>query len=328
MEIDDLKEPIGFRLRLQVRLGTLGTDEVCLTTHLAGREVTIRSRKDGQPISKAEWIILGARGFATKPEARDFGERLRANVQLAALCSRLGADTGPDEAKVLSQINEKLWRSEGWLAPHQRYGPDVHGLSILPDDENTVFIRIKAEGTVTSNPTQFLDAMRKLAEQPSITESKVTISVQLLNLAYINPQPLASIVLAFSAIETVAQDENWSDKQRDLIKKLVAEITNQAGGDRESLEVAEALHRMHRIGVRQGVKRVLCRNGLSHLQKEWDELYSLRSGLFHGSKQLTEQEVNSLAEGAKKLCSRIILTIIKRNGVKLPSVANKHFGSI
>ncbi len=98
MEIDDIKETIGFRLRLQVRLGTLGTDEVCLTTHLDGREVTIKSREDGQPISKAKWIIL---------EARVFGEQLRANVQLAAICSRLGADTGPDEAKVVNS-----WKSQ------------------------------------------------------------------------------------------------------------------------------------------------------------------------------------------------------------------------
>ena len=327
MKNENIEDTIGFRLRLQIRLGTLSTDEVCLTTCLAGREVTIRSHQDGQPISKAEWIVLGARGFATESEARAFGERLQANVQLAALCSRLGADTGPDDAKVLSWINEELGRSEGWLAPHQRYGPDVHGLSILPDDENTVFMYMEADLRVAPNPAQFLDALHELAEQPSITESKVTIAVRLLCLAHIN-QSFGSIVLAFSAVEMVAQDEDWSDKQRDLIKKLVAEITNQAGGDRESLEVAEALHRMHRIGVRQGVKRVLCRNGLSHLQKEWDELYSLRSGLFHGSKQLTEQEVNSLANDALDLCSRIILAIIKRNGVKLPSVANKNFGSI
>ena len=327
MKIDDIKETIGFRLRLQVQLGKLSTDEVCLTTYLAGREVTIRSRKDSQPISKAKWIVLEARGFATELEARTFGERLRANVQLAALCSRLGADTGTDEAKVLSQINEELWRSEGWLAPNQRYGPDVHGLSVLPDNKNTVFIHMEAKVTVASDPAQFLNAMHALAEQQSITESKVTIAVRLLSLAHIN-QSFGSIVLAFSAVEMVAQDEDWSDKQRDLIKELAAEITDHAGGDRERLEIAEALHRMHRIGVRQGVKRVLYRNGLSHLQKEWDELYNLRSGLFHGSKQLTEQEVDSLADDAKKLCSRIILAIIKRNGVKLPSVANKKFGSI
>lgn len=325
-----MKETIGFRLRLQVRLGTLSTDEVCLTTHLDGREVTIKSREDGQPISKAKWIVLEARGFATESEARVFGEQLRANVQLASICSRLGADTGLD--KVLSQINEEIWRSKGLLAPHQRLGPDVHGLSVLPDDDNTIFMYIEAELTVASDPAQFLDAIRVLAEQPSITESKVTLPVRLLSLAHINPQPLARIVLAFSAVETVAQDENWSDKQRNLIKKLVAEITNHAGGDRESLEVAKALQRMHRIGVRQGVRRVLCRNGLSHLQKEWDKLYGLRSSLFHGSKQLTEEDINNLANNlandAMNLCSRIILAIIKRNGVKLPSVANKNFGSI
>ena len=325
MKIENIEDTIGFRLRLQIRLETLGTDEVCLTTRLDGREVRIKSREDGQPISKAKWIVLEARGFATESEARAFGERLRANVQLAALCSRLGADTGLD--KVLSQINEEIWRSKGWLAPHQRLGPDVHGLSILPDDENTVFMYMEADLRVEPNPAQFLDALHELAEQPSITESKVTIAVHLLSLAHIN-QSFASIVLAFSAVEMVAQDENWSDKQRDLIRKLVAEITDHADGDRESLEVAEALQRMHRIGVRQGVKRVLCRNGLSHLQKEWDRLYGLRSSLFHGSKQLTEEEVNSLANEAMNLCSRIILAIIKRNGVKLPSVASKNFGSI
>ena len=327
MKIEDMKEAIGFRLRLQVRLGTpLGTDEVCLITRLAGREVTIRSRKDGQPISKAKWIVLGARGFSTEPEARDFGERLRANVQLAALCSRLGADTGLDT--VLSWISEDWCRSNGLLAFHQRSGPHMHGLSVLPDDDNTVIFYSEPQVTKTSNPDLFLDAMRELAEQPSITESTITLSVRLLNLARINPEPLARIVLTFSSVETVAQDESWSDNQRVLIKKLAVEITDHADGDRERLEVAEALQRMHRIGVRQGVKRVLCRNGLSHLRKEWDRLYDLRSSLFHGSKQLTEQEVNSLENGAMKLCSRIILGIIKRNGINLPSVAIRNFGEI
>ncbi|MCY3682220.1 MAG: hypothetical protein OXH16_12530 [Gemmatimonadetes bacterium] len=290
MEIDDIKETIGFRLRLQIRLETLGTNEVCLTTRLAGREVTIRSRQDGQPISKAKWIVLGARGFATEPEARAFGERLRANVQLAALCSQLGADTGLD--KVLSWINEDWWRSMGRLAPHQRSAPDVHGLSILPDDDNTLIPYSEPQVTKTSNPDLFLDALHELAEQPSITEPKVTIAVQLLNLARINPQPLARIVLAFSAVETVAQVEN----------------------------------RRQRISVRQRVKRVLCRNSLSHLHEEWGRLYDLRSHLFHGSKQLAEQEVNSLANDALNLCSRIILAIIKRNGVKLPPLPTKISG--
>ena len=325
MEIDDMKEAIGFRLRLQVRLGTLGTDEVCLTTRLAGREVTLKSREDGQPISKAKWIILEARGFATEPEARGFGERLRANVQLAAICSGLGADAGEEQA--LSWFNEDLFRSNGWLAPHQRFGPDVHGLSVLPDDDDTVFLYSEVQVTKTSNSDLFLDAMRELAGQPSITESAFTLPVRLLSLAHIN-QSFASIVLAFSAVEMVAQDESWSDNQRVLIKKLAVEITDHADGDRERLEVAEALQRMHRIGVRQGVKRVLCRNGLSHLRKEWDRLYDLRSSLFHGSKQLTEQEVNSLENGAMKLCSRIILGIIKRNGINLPSVAIRNFGEI
>lgn len=94
------------------------------------------------------------------------------------------------------------------------------------------------------------------------------------------------------------------------------------------MEVAEALQRTYRVSLRQGVKRVLYRNNLSHLQEEWDRLYDLRSRLFHGSKQLTEEDIRNLANDAMNLCSKIILAIIKRNGVKLPSIANKNFGSI
>ena len=310
----------GFRLYLQVRIGALYGDDVHLTTRLDRREVTIRASDGAQSISKAEWLVFEARGFPTESEARTFAERLRANVQLAALCSGPGVDTGLDE--VLGSINEEYWRSEGWLKPHQRYGPDVHGLLILPDDDNTVFpLRGKPKVTTASDPKLFLEAMRELADQPPIIEPTLALPVRLLNLIRSNPQPLAKIVLAFSAVESVAEDEEWSPGQRDLIDKLAAEITDP--------EVAQAVERMRKISVRQGVKRVLYRNGLGHLQKEWDQLYKLRSRLFHGGeKRWARQDINKLASDATKLCSKIILAIIKRKGFKLPSVASVNFRGI
>ena len=225
-------ETSGFRLYLQVRIGkALNTDEAFLTTCLDGREVTI-SASLGPSISEAEWLVFEARGFPTESEAHTFGERLRANVQLAALCSSPGVDTGRDQ--VLSWISEEYGREAGWLKPHQRIGPDVHGLVILPDDDNTVFGRGRAEGTVTSSPERFLEAMRELADQPSITETALALSVRLLNLARINSEPLARIMLAVSAVENVAKGEKSSAEQR-----------------------------MHRISIGQGIKRVLESNSLN-----------------------------------------------------------------
>ena len=319
----------GFCIRLRVWIEkALNTNQSCLTTCLHGREVTIKPLKDSQLLSKVNHIVLAARGFATEPEARAFGEQLRTNLHLAALCSRFGVDTGEDNE--LGWINENFLRSSGALPPHVRFRiKDVHGLLIHPDDNtDTRFMSMsKPSVTVASDPAPFLDAMRELAEQPPLTESTI-LPVRLLNLAYINPQPLARIVLAFSAVETVAQKEDWSVKQRTLIDKLATEITNHAGSDREDKEVAEALMRTHKFGVRQGVMRVLDRNSLKHLRKEWDNIYSLRSGFFHGSKQLTEQEVNEFAAKALELCSKIILGIIRRKGTNLPPVTSKKFGDI
>ena len=299
----------GFRLYLQVRIGkALRTDEAFLTTDLEGREVRIRASL-GPSISKAEWLVFEARGFPTESEAHTFGERLRANVELAALCASPGVDTGLDE--VLGWVHEEYGRPAGSLKPHQRRGPDVHGLLILPDDDNTVFSRSRAKGTTVSSLERFLEALRELADQPPITEPALALSVRLLNLARINAEPRARIVLAVSAVESVAEDENWSAEQRDLIDKLAAGIADP--------EVKDAVERMHRISIRQGIKRVLERNRLDHLWEEWDALYKRRSRLFHGGGEFTNQEIGELASTATQLCDEIIFGIIKQQGIKLPA---------
>jgi hypothetical protein len=71
--------------------------------------------------------------------------------------------------------------------------------------------------------------------------------------------------------------------------------------------------------------RVLSRLNLNHLRKEWDKLYGLRSGLFHGTVEMNEQEIHQLATEAVRLCSRIILAVVERDGIKLPSVTSLHY---
>ena len=282
-----------FDLSLQVKIGRyLTTDEKVLTTSFAGKSVTIKSRGGGK-LSKTEWIIFEVHGFTTKAEALDFGEQLRTNVQLAGLCSRLGTDTGQEPTV-------------------REYDPSVINMMAGP-------AYAKATATPILPPEHFLSAMETFAQQLPLGDRTLLLSVRLLNLAFINPEWLAQVVLSFAAVEAMAEDQKWSDGQRARLRIIAAETSDP--------EVREAVERLHKIGVRQGIKRVLRDHQLEHLQKEWDRRYNLRSALFHGGKQLSEKERIELHD-AVKFCARIVLGVLKHRGFTLPDIATEHFGDI
>ena len=94
----------------------------------------------------------------------------------------------------------------------------------------------------------------------------------------------------------------------------------------ERQEVADALRRgIQRLGLRQGVMRILDSLGLRHLRKEWDRIYDHRSGIFHGRVKLGNDEITQLALDAATLCGRIVLTYAQSKGVQLARIADTHF---
>ena len=94
----------------------------------------------------------------------------------------------------------------------------------------------------------------------------------------------------------------------------------------ERQEIADALRRgVQRFGLRQGVMRVLDSLGLRHLRKEWDRIYRYRSGIFHGSLKLRNDEIGQLALDAETLCGRIVLAYAQSKSVRLACIADSHF---
>jgi hypothetical protein len=147
----------GFRIRLRVRISKgLTTEATCLSVVVANKDVTITSENKEEPLSKAKWIVLNARGFAAEEAARHFGTRLSSILQLAALSSRLGVDAG--ENKSTTWVSEDFARSSGLIDDHERIAPNIHGLAILPDDDYTRFPVSNAHMTVT-DPEHFLSAL-------------------------------------------------------------------------------------------------------------------------------------------------------------------------
>jgi len=182
------------------------------------REVTIISQNKEEPLNKAKWIVLEARGFLTEEAAQHFGTRLRSILQLAALSSRLGVDTGED--KPTAWISEDFARAIGLLKSNERIAPNVHGLSILPDDDNTRFPVINIQATVTADPEHFASALRESGENGEISLGAASNPVRLLNFALMTSEPLAQMALSFSAVEELGQTEKWNETQEALIERL------------------------------------------------------------------------------------------------------------
>jgi hypothetical protein len=216
-------EPAGCRVRLRVRITkALNTEDISRTINIAGREVQVCSQKRNQPLSEAVWIVFLAGGFSTEEEARDFGKRLITITEVAGLCSGLGVDVGQD--KPTSWVSEEFARAVHGLQPHEEIFPNVHGLAIIPDDGSARFLIVEASGTVRAAPEHLLDAMTETATGLRGDISTAEGGVRLLNHALINPEPLAKITLSLSAVEALAQNERWTEKQSTLIRNLATQV--------------------------------------------------------------------------------------------------------
>ena len=331
---------IKYRLWLKLRVGRpLATDESTLTASVAGRTVTIGSDMKAEPITKASWLVIGCRGFETEDEAREFGEKLRRAAHLAGLCARVGVDAGdPSDDRTVSWVNPEILRSGGRLDPDTRIGPDVHGIVILPDEGKTVFVRVgPVTAQVLSNAGDFVRALEQAMPEHDVSGSdfpSIRRAIRLLNLAEMNTDPIAKVVLAISVIEGLATDLPWTDEQQELIENSAAWLEQTYSDGEETRQVIEAIRRVRSESIRQRIRKLLAANELSDLWSHWNRLYSKRSRLFHGGTNadsehrgnyLEESELHRLGQDAFNLCSRIVLSMAKREGIPVPDRAKVHF---
>lgn len=334
-------ERVPYRLWLKFRVGkALATEEVALTASLAGREVTIKSERESQRLSEASWLLVECRGFETEGDARSFGEDLRRAVHLAGLCARVGVDAGDrGEDRAVSWVNAEFLQRLGILDPDTRVGPDIHGILVLPDDGKTLFARGgRAEVRVRSNADDFVRALEEAFPEPDLSmgdRPEIRRAVRVLNLAQINTDPIAKVVLSISTVEGLAIDPDWTELQKEVIANAADWVERAHGGEESTGQVIEAIRRIRQSSIRQRIHRMLTENDLSHLWEDWDVLYSKRSRLFHGGggddgeqrgDHLAESELHTMAQEAMTLCGRIVLSLAKRNGIAIPSRASVHFG--
>ena len=316
-----MTEPVTWRARLRFRLQKkLRIDANEHRLEVAGRMVVLTPPTPDVKIMDSEWLIMNARGFGTEEEARQFGVRLKAALEVSAIAARLGVDTGRNLATSgLGKVVKDALAKEG---AHVR--DNIHGLDVFPDRQDTRIFSLAMTGTVHAAAEPFLSDLDGLVRAAVTPSPRVADVILLLNYALMRPEPVAQIVFAVSAVESLGQDESWSADQKQILAELVACAEQSATGtEAERKEVADAVGKsLHRLTLRQGVFRLLDRLELQNLKKPWDDLYKERSTLVHGLAPKPGADYGDLAHRTVSLCGQILL---KAAAAEIPQ-ADRHVG--
>lgn len=297
---------VRLRFRLQKKL-TIDANEHRL--QVAGREVVLTPPTPDLKIADSPWLIMNARGFASQEEAQEFARKLKAVLEVSAVAARVGVDTGRDLATSAlgPTVRDAILQNTG-----SDLRPNIHGLDVFPDDPNTRIFTMSVTGTVRARPDPFLTDLDELQRTAAAPSQRIADVIQLLNYALMQPEPVAQIVFAVSAVELLGQDETWTTDQKTLLKDLAQAAEQSATGTPdERQEVAEAIRKsLYRLTLRQGVFRLLDRLDLAHLKTPWDDLYAERSTLVHGLAPKPGAEFGDLANRTVSLCGQILLKAV------------------
>ncbi|MEO8627411.1 MAG: hypothetical protein ABI612_04830, partial [Betaproteobacteria bacterium] len=260
-------------------------------------------------ICDSEWLVLDTEGVATHAEALEFGHKLRDALEMSSVATRLCVDAGKNliTAGLAEDFRHHL---EQQIGPYAR--DNVHGLDVFIDDPNVRFMDLQATFTVraTRSVSFWLRCISWNRNKRTTAHQDVIL---LLNTALMQPHPVAQLVFAVSAVETLGQQE-WTAVQKQLLLLLAetAESSDSVGVDERS-EIAHMIRRRHRVGIRQGVMRLLDDLDLTHLKSVWDEIYSERSTLVHGLAPQPGADYSDLTYRAMSLCGRILLKAVAKD---------------
>jgi hypothetical protein len=296
-----------FRFRVQKKLNIRAKEH---RLNIATCSVVLSPQIPDKDICENEWLIMNARGFNTEEDARIFARKLKTACEVASVGARLGLDAGIDlpTSGYGKMVKDHFQEQFGILVRD-----NVHGIDVFADDPNIRITHISATGSILAGPDPFLSDINRHFGVDNVSQ-RTADTILLLNYALLRPEPVAQIVFAFSAVEMLGQNEDWSASQRQLIDQLADSACNAAiGTQREREEVADAIQKgMHKLSLRQGVLRLLATLGLDHLKRMWDDLYGKRSTLVHGLAPRPGSDYGELAHQTVSLCGQILLKAIAR----------------
>ena len=294
---------MSWTVRYRVRVSKpLHSEELTLTIVAGGRNVAIAGENQ-RSLAQSEWLTFTAHDFETEAAAFGYGARLALALLLAGADNDVGIDAGLNKANVsFGQVVLDAFEQERG----RKVLPSIHGLHVYERRGNELFLDASATIRVAIDPSKFLDGIATCFDVATGIGGREETALVLIALSRSAKEPLAEAALCISAVEFLANDTPWSDKQFTLLETLQAHAraSTDLPSD-EAEEVAVALQQSFK-SVRQAIKRTMTRLGFS--DDEWrtfDAVYKLRSGIFHG--KITDRMRHvELASSARTICARIV----------------------
>lgn len=302
--------PLSWRMKLRVRiLHKLNNTEVQAKGWFAGRRITVKSRRKGQPLNEADCIIFIANRFKSAEAAVRYGIELQTALSALAALRYIPIDVGPENGATTAfsdHVKDAIAKKGSWLID------DVHGVDVYPDTQTAMV----SAGDITltqSHDVGFLlhpleihgKAFRKLDERSRD-------AALLVNAAFMAQHPAAMLILGVAAVELLAAGQRWNSCQLEWIGGLeqhLADNSNLTDGDR--VELRQAINAFRSIGAVSRTRRLISDLHLDELLPRWKALYDKRSRFVHGD-IIASAEIQALGGEARHICHAIVQAYILR----------------
>lgn len=299
---------MAWTVRLRFRVSKpLTSDDSKLALKIGGHEVTI-STSDNSPLKQSNWLTLNAHDLESESEAWGFGRRIVDALLLAGIRREVGIDMGENDAT--TRFSKTV--TDGYAKIGKRLMPNVHGILVYERTGNETFIQVSATASVTESPSVFFDQVGSCFDEMAELDERERTALTLISLSKLAREPLAEAALCISAVEYLSADASWTPAQVKLLGELKFYAASSVDlPENEAREVADGIERIFK-SIRQSIKRKI--RSLDLPNNDWklfDEVYSLRSGIFHGSIVGRTRHVE-LASKAREICARIVLAAEQR----------------
>ena len=278
-----------------------------LTLDVGGRKGVL-SGDGGRPLKDCNWLTLNFHDLEDENSARQFGHQISRAVFLTGVRLGIGIDAGNNRARGgVGKIVADMVATQGG-----KVMPNVHGLLIYEREGNELFFGASANATVSIDPSAFVDQLTVSFHESSELGEREQTALTLIALSKTAGDPLAEAALCISAVEFLSIDVPWTSAQLDLLTILKTQAaTSTQLPVAEAKEVADAIERVFK-SIRQSVKRKIIALGLPKADwKLFDDVYVLRSGIFHGS-VIGRERHTELASKAREICARIVMAAVEK----------------
>lgn len=275
---------------------------------LQGLPAILKSVAD-RPLKEAQAVAIQVGHFSDEASAFEFGYRLQRATTLAAIKSDLGVNIGDNEVRtwVSDEVRRAHFAKTGTQLRNR-----VHGVDVFKEGVEYRFPVFEGRASVSIEPRLFLDELG--AAYPALSKPfspKLQHALRLRCEARLGGDGLGLTILAIASVEALTPQETWTAKQKEILDAMstcAASSKDAAVSDIE--EVLEAISKLRKLSVNQGIRRLLHRLNLQYLWPRWNALYQNRSKVLHGD--VSPNVARSSLTEALALSKEIVLAAAAR----------------